>query len=1331
MSETNIEASFWERFTDTVSSMSDGFMGFLGRLFGSSNERLIRSLGYYRPKGSEEHQVIPGSILFKVNSYEEHFQSLSDEEIKATTVAFRERLQAGETLEELLPEAFAACREAAFRTKNMRHFDTQIVGGICLHRGMIAEMVTGEGKTLVATLPAYLNAIEGKGVHVVTVNDYLARRDCEWMAPIYQALGISYGFIQSDMEAEHRRQAYDCDITYGTNSEFGFDYLRDNMKSARWGDNNYPAGMQQCQKALNYAIIDEVDNILVDEARTPLIISGPAFGDLTRYAKANEISIKLTDLERKAQKSLKEAGHGLNIPDHPLTREEAESEEVLSKVDLKRKKREEAAAAAEEPVDIQSVLPTQEEQKKKGKKLGYYFEVNEKDRSCHLTDEGTRKAEELAGVESFYTAGNMEWPHLIDNSLKAHHLYHKDKQYVVMRHPETGEQSVIIVDEFTGRLMVGRQWSDGLHQAVEAKHGAQGVKIKEETQTLATITLQNYFKLYNKLAGMTGTAMTEANEFWKIYKLDVVAIPTNKPLVRVNMSDLIYMSEKEKWEAIVTEVERIIRFDVIHKEDGTELVGTIKKEDDNGIEIQLKEGNQKLTVPAAEIDFIDRKGRPILIGTTDVEKSEKLASMLKRRGIKHELLNAKPEHAAREAEIVAQAGRTGAVTIATNMAGRGTDIVLGGNPETLAWARLKDKYATRLDVPADEWKAMVDDIRVKENMDEEGRIVAEMGGLHIIGTERHEARRIDNQLRGRAGRQGDPGSSRFYLSLQDDLMRIFAGEWVAGVLQRLGMEEGQAIESTMVSRRIEAAQKKVEERNFDIRKNLLEYDEVMDHQRKRVYGFRQEVLDGVNCKLRIITMIEQQIDGALERFLADDYGPASFAELATQRLGIDLAPGDFVNTTFDEAERIARDRAIQMVPTTINEAMDENLDSDIDEKEWNWQAMSNKVNAVWGLKTTDRDLKKIGRDNVAEFIIKEAENAINEVDLTKGAVYLEKDWGVRALVDWVDRKFSIKLDLSDMEEVKLEVARERIVKDVYRLYREKEIEYPVKVAMARFMSDRSQGPMGQRYDREGLYGWYKNRMGEKATISDEEFRTQSRPKLQQLLVDDSAKAYPEVDHQVIDEQLAQLFVGPKATVMSEENAQATSTWLKEALDLDVEAELIAGTSQDEARDLIWCAFDNRYRPEMRGMERSLLLNQLDSAWKNHLYAMDHLRSGIGLVGYAQIDPKTEYKRQGMKDFEEMWVNMADKVTDIVFRMEDDAETFQESVWMITRTVHEAAPRVSDGIQGEQQEAIDGSQQSEKKLEPIRNRMSKVGRNDPCPCGSGKKYKNCCMRMGVR
>jgi len=1209
--ETSMDVGLWEKLGDGLSAFSEGVGKFLLGMFGSSNERYIRKLGYIRASApGATHTVISGSLLAQVNELEEKMHALSDDELKGLTPKFRERLAQGTPLDDLLPEAFAACREAALRTKNMRHFDVQILGGIVLHRGNIAEMVTGEGKTLVATLPAYLNALEQKGVHIITVNDYLARRDCEWMMPIYKALGITAGYIQSDMDPVARRTAYDCDITYGTNSEFGFDYLRDNMKPARWGDPNFDPYYHQVQKALNYAIIDEVDNILIDEARTPLIISGQAFSDLRRYARANEVAAQLTELQKT------------------------------------------------EP--------------------GKYYEIKEKEQTCHLTEEGNHKAEELLGIESMYTAGNLEWPHLIDNALKGHHLYKKDKRYAVMRHPETGDLSIIIIDEFTGRLMIGRQWSDGLHQAIEAKHAKDGVKIKEETQTLATITLQNYFKLYKKLSGMTGTAMTEADEFWKIYKLEVIAIPTNKPLIRVNHPDVIFRTEKEKWKASVEEIVEV-----------------------------------------------NKEGRPILVGTTDVDKSIKLSEMLKRRGIKHELLNALPEHAARESEIVAQAGRIGAVTIATNMAGRGTDIILGGNPETLAWARLKDKYASRLDVPEDEWKRTVNDIESKEKMKEEGRKVAEMGGMHIIGTERHDARRIDNQLRGRAGRQGDPGSSRFYLCLEDDLMRIFAGEWVSGLLARLGMEEGQAIESRMVSRRISAAQKKVEERHFDARKNLLEYDEVMDHQRKEVYGARQRILEGASCKLQILRMFDTQIDLACERYLDSDYGAASFAEFAANRLGVEFDAADFSRSDFTEADKTARDKAMRVVETQVYEMMEENLGSD-DPKEWNWLALTNQVNARWNLKTNERLLRQIGKDDMADYLREAANKCIADTDLSEGQALLEPDWGVRSLCDWARLKFQIKLepkDLAGKDEADIKkVLHERVME----LYRQREIEFPVRAAMMRFMADQPGAAAGgQRYNREGLYYWAALRFPQaRDRLHEENFRTHPRHFLYEMLIDISRSVYPIVSEETIDDKLDEVFEGSDRQSEADD-AKELSEWARTTLNVDVPEAKLTNVTHDVAQQLLWSAFDERYRPEMRGMERSLLLNQLDLAWKNHLYTMDYLRSGIGLRGWGQEDPKTVYKQEGMKEFKLMWEGMEDKVTDTVFRMEE-TEAFQESLWTIGATIHETAPRAIQSAQ----EAMSTNAASDKKAEPIRNRGEKVGRNDPCPCGSGKKYKNCHMRQAV-
>ncbi len=673
----------------------------LGAVFGTQNERALRR--YWK------------IVREQINPLEEKMMRLPDRRFPEMTVEFRRRLAAGETLDSILPEAFAACREAARRVIRMRHFDVQLIGGIVLHEGKIAEMATGEGKTLVATLPAYLNALAGRGVHVVTVNDYLARRDTQWMGPVYDFLGVTVGAIQHEESFLYdrnynpdpndrlhnlvpcdRREAYRADITYGTNNEFGFDYLRDNMKFRK---------EDQCQRKHHYAIVDEVDSILIDEARTPLIISGPTDETTDKYYTADRVARELV------------RGEEMVLED-------------------------------------------------RSKKHTGDFIVKEKEHVVFLTDEGIVKAERLVGVDSFYTGGNMEWPHFIETALKAHHLYKRDKEYVV----KDGE--VIIVDEFTGRMMPGRRWSDGLHQAIEAK---EGLPIQEESQTYATITLQHYFKLYSKLAGMTGTAATEAVEFEKIYGLEVVVIPTNKPLRRTNLPDVVYGTEKEKFDAIEEEIARI-----------------------------------------------HATGRPVLVGTTSVEKSEALSERLKMRGIQHEVLNAKYHE--KEAYIVARAGQKGAVTVATNMAGRGTDIILG-----------------------------------------EG--VAELGGLHILGTERHEARRVDNQLRGRAGRQGDPGSSQFFLSLEDDLFRKFAPPWMRGMLQKLGLKEGERIESRMVTRAISKAQKNVENYNFDIRKSLVDYDQVRAEQRRVVYTLRQRVLEGEDMRRTVMDMAANRIADAVYRFV--------------------------------------------------------------------------------------------------------------------------------------------------------------------------------------------------------------------------------------------------------------------------------------------------------------------------------------------------------------------------------------------------------------------------------------------------------------------------------
>ncbi|HYM06907.1 MAG TPA: preprotein translocase subunit SecA [Terriglobales bacterium] len=699
----------------------------LAKIFGTKTEREVKAL-------------MP--IVTAINDLEPELQQLSDIDLAAKTIEFKERLGQGATLDDLLIEAFAVVREAGRRFLNMRHFDVQLIGGIVLHRGKIAEMRTGEGKTLVATLPVYLNALEGNGVHVVTVNDYLAHRDAEWMGRIYKGLGMSVGIIVHDLDDEERKESYNCDITYGTNNEFGFDYLRDNMKFQ----------LEHCvQRGHHYAIVDEVDSILVDEARTPLIISGPSEESTDKYYKVNRIIPKLV------------------------------RGEVI-------------------------------EGKQPGEKstTGDYT-VDEKHRAVGLTEEGVSKVEKLLGLPNLYDPANIEFNHHVQQGLKAHVLFHRDKDYVVK------EGQVIIVDEFTGRLMPGRRWSDGLHQAVEAK---ENVKIERENQTLATITFQNYFRLYKKLAGMTGTAETEAAEFQKTYNLDVTVVPTNQPMIRIENPDTVYRTEEEKFRNA-----------------------------------------------AKEIKALQEKGQPVLVGTISVEKSERLSGLLKRMGVKHEVLNAK--HHEREATIVAQAGRKGAVTVSTNMAGRGTDILLGGNPEFMAKEALRkqNKDPDQLQIAAvgtperAEWDAALQ--KYKQETDGEHDEVVSVGGLHILGTERHESRRIDNQLRGRAGRQGDPGSSRFYLSLQDDLLRIFGGERMQNLMLRLGMEEDVPIESRLITKRIAAAQKAVEVQNFEARKHLLEYDDVMNKQRKAVYGMRRQLLEGADQKERVLDMVR----GALGAFI--------------------------------------------------------------------------------------------------------------------------------------------------------------------------------------------------------------------------------------------------------------------------------------------------------------------------------------------------------------------------------------------------------------------------------------------------------------------------------
>jgi preprotein translocase subunit SecA len=884
----------------------------LTKVFGSQHEREVKKL-------------LP--LVAAINEMEPQIKALSDDELRAKTAEFKAQLAAGATTDDLLVPAFAVAREGAWRAVHMRPFDVQLMGGIILHRGRIAEMKTGEGKTLVGTLPVYLNALEGNGVHVVTVNDYLARRDSDWMGQIYKFLGLSVGVIQHDMPDADRKHAYACDVTYGTNNEFGFDYLRDNMKFEL---------ESMVQRGHHYAIVDEVDSILIDEARTPLIISGPSEESVDKYYRIDRIIPRLV-----------------------------KGEEI-------------------------------DEGDGKKSTTGDYV-VDEKAHQVSLTDEGVEKVEQLLGIRNLYEPENMEILHGVNQAVRAHALYKRDVDYLIK------DGKVVIVDEFTGRMMPGRRWSDGLHQAVEAK---EGVKIERENQTLATITFQNYFRMYKKLSGMTGTADTEASEFGEIYKLDVNVIPTNRDMIRDDRGDLVYRTAPEKWNAVVEELREC-----------------------------------------------QTQGQPVLVGTVSIEKSEMLSKLLNRPPkVPHVVLNAKYHE--REASIVAQAGRKGAITIATNMAGRGTDIVLGGNPEGLARAEAD---------PETEPEAYQEALaRYTETCVKEREEVLALGGLHILGTERHESRRVDNQLRGRSGRQGDPGSSRFYLSLEDDLMRIFGSDRIQGLMGKLGMEEGEAIEHRMVSKAIQRAQTQVEGRNFEIRKHLLEYDDVMNKQREAIYKLRRNILDGNEGRDYLMGLVEDILDGMLETHCSDKVDPS--------------------------------------------------------------------------------------------------------------------DWDLTGLRTEMLAYFNINAGGMNLDELGIDELRETLWNAIEGRYKEKESRHPEEV--------------------------------------------------------------------------------------------------------------------------------------IRGFERAIMLQAVDTSWKDHLLALDHLKEGISLRGYGQRDPLQEYKKESFDLFEMMRERVEDDIVQKLFRFEPVTEE-----QMLEQRVRQqrAAPKVEFSAPPK----VEGQ-----RPQPSVNRDAKVGRNDPCPCGSGKKYKKC-------
>jgi len=1152
------------------------------KIFGSRNERLIKAYSVIASQASE---------------FEDQVRGLDDQALKAKTAGFKAAIRTGARPEDILPEAFAVVREAARRNVGMRHFDVQLVGGNVLYDGKIAEMATGEGKTLVATLAAYLVHLTGRKVHIVTVNDYLAKRDAEWMGPVYRALGLTVGAIQADMDTagDDRKNQYGCDITYGTNNEFGFDYLRDNMKISL---------EQMVQGPLQYAIIDEVDSILIDEARTPLIISGPAFDDVSRYKKADQVARKLITLQSSYDHTKRQ------IDSAQRTIANAHGELAEAKRDKDSKRIEKAQKTIEksqtELQNAQAKLETATQ----------YYEVEYDKKAVHLTHEGVGAAQEIAGVGSFFTGSNMEWPHLLEQALRAHVTFEKEKDYVVM------DGKVIIVDEFTGRLMHGRQWSDGLHQAVEAK---EAVTIKEESQTLATITLQNFFKLYDQIAGMTGTAATEAEEFMNIYKLEVIVIPTNKPCIRDDREDLIYKSLREKFNAITE-----------------------------------------------EINSISTSGRPILVGTTSIEKNEALSDALTRKfGLEHEVLNAK--HHEREAAIIAKAGQQhkgrdgriwGNVTIATNMAGRGTDIVLG-----------------------------------------EG--VAGLGGLHVLGTERHEARRIDNQLRGRTGRQGDAGSSQFFLSFDDDLMSIFAPEWTVKALSWIGWEEGQPIIHKRISKGIEKAQKKVEERNFEIRKNLLEYDEVMDYQRKIFYGRRRKILTGKGLKNIIEEMIEHTIEKNCATILDKNYPLKCVIEWARTNFSVDLKESEIAGVKPVEIEKIIKERTKDNVASEISLSIGEYLEDYDEPRSWDIAGLCKWAMSAFRVSLSPAKIKHQTPEEIEEQLLSAAAEQIEKKDCSQLNQFLKPDFSIRTFAEWARAKFDIKLDTTELAEIS---DSEMNTSEIRRLleekttakYKQKEIEYPVEFAM-----NMVYGPQGPNvYAFEALADWANKKYN--AGLTSERIQNIKPRILHKQLLELSESFHNGQLEQELSDKIARL------------NTPELVNWANERFDASLnEVELGEG---EERKEKLYELAREFLRKELSDLEKYVLLQIYDSTWKDHLYSMDHLKDSIWTRSFAEKDPKTEYKREGFRMFNEMLETIEDRVTDIIFKVHLEAGARARSVWNVSGTAHD---EVGQFAMAEQQRAAAQAPQGQPQVKQIRLEKPKVGRNDPCPCGSGKKYKKCC------
>ncbi len=1225
---------------------------FLKMIGGSRNDRIVRSRLHY----IREHP----------NALEQQVRQLDDAQLLAKTDEFKRRLAEGESRESIKPEAFAIVREASRRSQNHRQFDVQLVAGMVLDEGWIAEEATGEGKTIACYPAIYMAILEGMDVHLVTTNDYLVRVGAEFAQPVFEVLGLTVGFIISDMPAygaasEPRRQAYQCDITYGTNSEFGFDYLRDNMKMS-------PA--EQVQGSLDFAIVDEIDSILIDEARTPLIISGPAYGDVERYRKADGIAREVIR--------------------HNRTWDQANSRSETLKRVLRALEGEQSKSKGDDKAQIEKKLQQTRTQLAEAEdtlaREVKHYEIEIDRKSVHMTHEGVGVAQDTAGVGSFYVGANMDWPHLMEQALRAHLVFEKDKEYVVQ------DGQIIIVDEFTGRLMHGRQWSDGLHQAVEAK---ENVQVKEETQTIATITLQNFFKLYKKLAGMTGTAMTEAEEFHKIYGLDVAAVPTHRPVNRIDHNDRIYGEIAAKYDAIVE-----------------------------------------------EIHDVAMRGRPVLVGTTSIEKSETISNMLTRKyGVEHRVLNGRVRDANLEGEIVKVAGQQhplkqgskqmiGNVTIATNMAGRGTDIKLA--PEVV-WhnccvpapsehgeigvevEELFPPGVNKCCIHCEQYDAATNCAhcfkpKIDSDFPNRGRNECPLDvpcGLHIVGTERHEARRIDNQLRGRAGRQGDPGSSRFFLSLRDDLMATFAGEWTLKVLGWLGLQGDMAIEDKRISKGIERAQRKVEERNFEIRKNLLEYDEVMDIQRKAFYSQRQQILTGRELEGLVMQMLDASVDEAVSHYLDGSYSRRCIAEWARKNLQIQIEDSQVRAETADDLpslEENLRKRAKDETTSTISMTLGEYMGEDIDQRDWDMRGLSSWAMSRFGVNLSQNQLRKMTPQEVELALSEAACKRIDNLNLTDLARYLSEDFSPTALAEWVEGKFEIHVDPAELEGEPDEV-HHRLMDKVQAAYQRREIEYPVEYALDVTVE---QAGTDNVYALANLVDWAKRKYDADLAVEQ----------LQGLAISEIRAKLIELSEQWTTGGLLEKAIHDK--LGSDGSAEDAIAFARERFDTQLQPEQLDGN----VADVLATAGRKFLRREMTELERFVLLQIFDSSWKDHLLAMDHLRSGVGLRSYAEQDPRVVFKREGARQFQEMLAGAREKVTDMIFKVRLTSEAEARSVNQVSNMVHEqlsAYDQVASDMAAQQQAQAGDVQ----KIKTITRGVPRVGRNDPCSCGSGKKYKKCC------